>query len=163
MKKALLSIVISLSLMQCTSNRTASAPAPTSVAESPAAEQQAGSWKESITYYAFLDGAFVETELDRKPEYRQGELEFLKRIYSAMRYPAAARDKGIGGTVLLALTIDELGNLADSYVKEGIGYGCDEEALRAVRNASATGFEPAIKDGNPVKVRFDMPVRFRVE
>ncbi len=44
-----------------------------------------------------------------------------------------------------------------------IGAGCGEEALKAVKIGFGNPFEAAILAGNRVKVRFDVPVRFRLE
>ena len=62
----------------------------------------------------------------------------------------------------MRLTVNELGSVEDAFVVEGIGYGCDEEALKAIRNASSLGFEPAMINGRAVKVQFDMPVKFKL-
>jgi protein TonB len=45
-------------------------------------------------------------------------------------------------------------------ILKGIGYGCDEEALRVVKNLPA--FSPGKMNGKPVKVRMRIPLSFRL-
>ena len=78
-----------------------------------------------------------------------------------MRYPDVAREKKIGGTVLISVVIDAQGNMEDAFVHEGIGGGCNDEALRAVKLMNKVGFEPGEIDGRPVTVKFDIPITFR--
>ncbi|MHA6247425.1 energy transducer TonB [Pontibacter sp. CAU 1760] len=44
-------------------------------------------------------------------------------------------ENNITGKVLVQYTIDANGNVKDAVVVEGIGYGCDEEALRVIKLA----------------------------
>ncbi|MBU0765090.1 MAG: energy transducer TonB [Bacteroidetes bacterium] len=64
------------------------------------------------------------------PEYPGGKVAFVKFIKENMKYPEAALEKGIGGIVHLDINIDDSGNILDVRVTKGIGYGCDEEAVR---------------------------------
>lgn len=61
-----------------------------------------------------------------------GGYEALK---AQLRYPAAAQAKQVQGKVTLQLRIDSAGIPQDVEVVKGLGYGCDEEALRVVRAA----------------------------
>ena len=71
-----------------------------------------------------------------------------------------AREHGIQGTVVITVTVNEFGQLEDAVVTHRIGGGCDEEALRIVLLQGQQGFEPAEKNGLPVKVRYGIPLRF---
>lgn len=41
----------------------------------------------------------------------------------------------------------------------GIGGGCDEEAIRAVKTAK---FQPGMQRGRPVSVRYSLPITFKI-
>lgn len=58
-----------------------------------------------------------------------------KALKAQLRYPAAAQAKQVQGNVTLQLRIDKAGIPQDVAVVEGLGYGCDEEALRVMRAA----------------------------
>ncbi|QIL76287.1 M56 family metallopeptidase [Hymenobacter sp. HDW8] len=79
-------------------------------------------------------------------------------IQSKLQYPAEAiRDK-VKGSVHVAFTVKEDGQVADANVLQGIGSGCDEAALKAVRQLPR--FMPGRQNGKPVPVRFIVFVQF---
>lgn len=69
----------------------------------------------------------------QQPEFPGGPKELTKFIYANLRYPAAALEAKIEGTVWIEYDIDYKGNVVETRVLQPIGYGCDEEAARVVR------------------------------
>jgi TonB family protein len=67
------------------------------------------------------------------PVYAGGSADFKRFIYDNLVYPEEALEKGIEGSVYLSFTVDDTGKVIDARVTKGLGYGCDEEALRLVR------------------------------
>jgi protein TonB len=100
-----------------------------------------------------LDEIFIVVE--RMPEL-VGGLEALQRN---IVYPEIARLAGIEGRVTVQFVIDERGNVVNPVVVRGIGGGCDEAALDAVKKAK---FTPGMQRGRPVKVSYTLPVTFRL-
>lgn len=83
----------------------------------------------------------------------------LEGLQERIQYPELARRAGIEGTVFVQFVVDEQGNVVDPVcVRDPGGQTC-EEALRAVREAK---FTPGRQRGKPVKVRFSLPVKFRL-
>ena len=81
----------------------------------------------------------------------------LEGLQQRIQYPELARRAGIEGTVFVQFVVDEQGNVQDPVcVRDPGGQTC-EEALRAVR---ASKFKPGRQRGQPVKVRFSLPVKF---
>ena len=72
-------------------------------------------------------------------------------------YNTNARAAGIEGKVRVRLTVDETGKVIDVTVIAGLGYGLDEAALAAAREAT---FEPATQCGKPVRATFTISMRF---
>lgn len=68
-----------------------------------------------------------------KPVYPGGIKAIRQLIREQLRYPAAALSAGVEGTVYLKYTIDYKGKVNDVKVVSGLGYGCDEEAVRLVK------------------------------
>lgn len=68
-----------------------------------------------------------------QPEYPGGPKELTKFIYSELRYPEEALKAQVEGTVYVEYDIDYKGRVTAARVLKGLGYGCDEEALRVVR------------------------------
>ena len=81
----------------------------------------------------------------------------ISSVQSKITYPELARRAGIEGRVIVQFVVDEEGRVQDPKVVRGIGGGCDEEALKAVRTAK---FRPGLQRGRPVKVRYSLPVTF---
>ncbi len=77
-----------------------------------------------------------------------------------LSYPDAAKEKGIEGTVMLTFVVDEFGNLTDPQILRGIGAGCDEEALRLIKDADP--WQPGKQKDKPVKVRFKQAILFKL-
>jgi len=91
--------------------------------------------------------------VDEDPELIGGLQGLQRRIV----YPEFARRAGIEGRVIVEFIVDEYGNVLDPIVRRGIGGGCDEVALEAVRNAK---FIPGKHQGRAVKVQYSLPINF---
>ncbi len=83
----------------------------------------------------------------------------MQSIYQYLHYPEIARKAGIEGRVVVQFIIDEEGNVIDPVVVRGIGGGCDEAAIEAVKQVK---FTPGRQRGRAVKVRYSMPITFRL-
>lgn len=94
--------------------------------------------------------------VEQQPELIGGMADLQRNI----RYPDIARKAGIEGRVYVQFVVDEQGNVNNPVVIRGIGGGCDEEALRAVRKAK---FKPGMQRGRPVKVRYSLPIVFKLQ
>ncbi|MGA7303225.1 MAG: TonB family protein [Rhodothermales bacterium] len=94
--------------------------------------------------------------VENMPELIGGIQGLQKRV----KYPEIAKKAGVEGTVFLQFVVDEKGNVVDPAVVKGIGAGCDEAALEAIKTAK---FKPGKQRGKPVKVKFSLPVRFRLK
>ena len=90
------------------------------------------------------------------PELKGG----LKSIQSRIKYPEMASKAGIEGTVNVQFVINKNGQVENPKILKGIGGGCDEEALRAVKEAEFTPGKN--KGGTPVRVQYSLPVRFQL-
>ncbi|MEX0681182.1 MAG: energy transducer TonB [Balneolales bacterium] len=83
----------------------------------------------------------------------------IQAIYEHLRYPEIARQAGVEGRVIVQFIIDENGLVQDPVVIRGIGGGCDEAAVEAVRQLV---FTPGRQRGRPVRVRYSLPITFRL-
>jgi protein TonB len=91
--------------------------------------------------------------------------KMLEFIYENIRYPALARDNNIEGTAVVSFVVDKEGRIEDAQVVRDIGGGCGAEALRVVKmmNQMDERWTPGMQRGRPVKVLFNLPVKFRLE
>lgn len=78
-----------------------------------------------------------------------------------LRYPDSARAKNVEGKVIIKFLVLENGDIDSPRIVQGIGSGCDEEALRVVENMPR--WRSGRQKGKPVRVWFDLPIVFRLE
>lgn len=86
--------------------------------------------------------------------------KLLTFVYKQIKYPAAARNAGLEGTVVAKYIIDARGMVVNPTIERGIGGGCDEEVLRILK--AMPRWTPAEKDGKAVAVEMVLPVRFKL-
>ena len=85
---------------------------------------------------------------------------FYKYIGDNLKYPAQARRMGIEGRVYVQFVVDKDGTLTEVQAVKGIGAGCDEEAVRVIKNAPK--WSPPKQRGKPVKQRIVVPIVFQL-
>ena len=73
-----------------------------------------------------------EKKFIQKPQYPGGSEAMRKAISKNLSYPKEAIEKQIEGTVYLSYIVNNQGEIEDIRVTKGIGYGCDEEAMRLI-------------------------------
>lgn len=153
-----ISLVLGLS-MSCTA--CASVSAHNGFQSSAHAARQ-DTFATKTIYHVWKDFEFIQMKLTREPTILNEEGLMNKLIAINIVYPKEAREQLIGGTVIITAIVDEQGDLEDAYVSQGVGGGCSEEALHAVKLLRHTGFTPAEVDGQPVRVKFDIPITFQL-
>jgi TonB family protein len=83
----------------------------------------------------------------------------ISAIAQNLEYPEEAHKNNIEGKVFVKAIVDESGNVVESKVLKGIGHGCDEAAVAAVKSVK---FNPAVKDGKKVKAEVTIPLSFKL-
>ncbi len=101
---------------------------------------------------------YIFTIVEEQPEFPGGTEAMYKFLRDNMRYPTMAREAGIQGTVFVTFVVERDGAITNVEVIRGIGGGCDEEAIRVVRNMPK--WNPGKQRNQPVRVQFNLPVRF---
>ncbi len=95
-----------------------------------------------------------------KPRYPGGDSELKKYLSLSLHYPNPALEQKIEGEVMIGFLIDVEGYISDIKIIKGIGYGCDEEAMRVVKEMPQ--WEPARIKGKAIKVAYRLPVVFEL-
>ncbi|MEQ9468742.1 MAG: TonB family protein [Ekhidna sp.] len=90
-----------------------------------------------------------------------GNSDYKNYMETNLQYPEQAITNQIEGTVVLLLAINASGEIEDIEIKKSLGYGCDEEAIRLVKEGP--GWEPAEKDGVKVEDKVKVRVKFKLE
>lgn len=84
----------------------------------------------------------------------------ISAIQSKIVYPEIAKRAGVQGRVYVKAYVDESGRVNKVELIRGIGAGCDEAAMDAVKSVM---FKPGKQRGKPVKVQVTVPVLFKLQ
>lgn len=104
---------------------------------------------------AVIDDEGIYLMCEKMPELVGGMDALQKKI----RYPLQAKSLGVQGVVYVQSIINEEGKIIEPKVVKKLGAGCDEEAVRVLKKSK---FKPGYDKGKPVKVRFTLPIFFRL-
>jgi TonB family protein len=96
--------------------------------------------------------------VDVVPQFPGGQTQLTRFIQTNLRYPAVAKEKKIQGNVYVSFFVEKDGSLRNMAVRQGLGNGCDEEAIRLV--SSFPPWTPGMIGGNPVTTFYILPVPF---
>ena len=83
----------------------------------------------------------------------------LEAVVKKIIYPEIAKKAGLSGKLYLLIYVDEQGRVDDVKVIKGLGGGCDEAAIKAVKE---TKFTPGKNSDIPVKVKLSLPITFKM-
>ncbi len=92
------------------------------------------------------------------PEFPGGMAAWSKFMEKNLRYPYAAQDAGVSGKVYISFVVEKDGSITDVKVTRGIGYGCDDEAVRVIKKSPR--WKPGIQNKQNVRVRYNMPINY---
>jgi TonB family protein len=99
--------------------------------------------------------------VDEIPLLPGGDKLLMNYISKNIRYPDAARDKGIQGNVVIKFFISSKGDVSGHEVYKSISPELDAEALRVLK--TLTKFEPTRKNGKPVPSWYYVPISFALK
>jgi TonB family protein len=105
----------------------------------------------------------VFSYVDEMPVFDQGEQDAFKYIYSKIKYPQSAEDKGIQGKCFVKFIIGKDGKVRDVNITKGVMdcKECDEEAKRVISNMPL--WNSGKNGGKAVDVYYTLPVKFSLE
>ncbi|PZF71359.1 energy transducer TonB [Taibaiella soli] len=82
-------------------------------------------------------------------------------LHNNLRYPEMAREAGVQGRVVVEFVVNEVGEIGAIKVRRGIGGGCDDEAVRVIKNMPR--WRPGKQNGHPVNVLMTLPITFTLD
>ena len=103
---------------------------------------------------------FPAQMLERRPEFPGGDAAFYKYLGQNIRYPKEARRNKTEGKVYVVFVIDKDGSVTDVSVHKGIGDGCDEEAMRVIKEMPH--WSAGLQRNRPVRTRMMVPITFKL-
>lgn len=105
-------------------------------------------------------GNEVFTAVEHPAAFPGGDNAFSAYLVKSIRYPQDAKSAAIRGKVYVTFIVEKDGSLSQVKVARGIGYGCDEEAVRVIK--ASPKWVPAKQKGRIVRQQFTVPIRFAI-
>ncbi len=99
----------------------------------------------------------------KKPHLDGGKEYLKKHVIENLKYPTLARENNIEGDVVVRYRVTDRGEVHDVEVEHGIGFGCDEEAVRLVkmlRFQAVKNRGVRLTSGGKMKIPFRLPPKF---
>ena len=108
-----------------------------------------------------VDGEVVMNVVDKNPQFPSGLSGLGYYLSKNLKYPEAARRANVEGKVFVSFVVLKDGSISDIQVIKGLGFGCDEEAVRITK--AMPRWKPGTHKGQVVNVKFNLPIAFVLE
>lgn len=95
------------------------------------------------------------------PSFPGGHFALVNWISTNMKYPVVAEENGVQGRVTLTFIIERDGSIGDVRVVNSVDPSLDKEAIRLIKTMPR--WNPGTQNGDPVRVKFTMPLTFRIQ
>lgn len=104
----------------------------------------------------------IFTVVEEMPDFPDGGLQgLLKFLAKNIKYPVIAQENGIQGRVVCAFVVNKDGSIVDIEVLRGVDPSLDKEAVRVL--STMPKWKPGKQRGKPVRVKYTVPVMFRLQ
>lgn len=113
----------------------------------------------TIAEYQFDTTVF--TVVEQPPEFPGGSGALTEYLLKNVRYPPEARKATTKNRVYTSFIVEVDGTLTNVRILRGLGYGCDEEAMRVIQRMSR--WQPGKQSGRAVRVKYNLPIAFTLE
>lgn len=99
--------------------------------------------------------------VEQMPEFPGGMSALMKYITTNLQYPAAAKKAGTQGRVIVQFVVERDGTITNAKAVRSVESSMDEEAVRIINTMPK--WKPGMQRGKTVRVKFTVPVMFRLE
>lgn len=99
--------------------------------------------------------------VEQMPSFPGGPAALMKFLHDNIKYPVVAQENGVQGRVVVAFVVERDGSITDVHIARGVDPSLDKEAVRVVK--SMPKWTPGKQNGSAVRVKFNVPVAFRLQ
>lgn len=99
--------------------------------------------------------------VESNPMFPGGDAALMKWLSKNLKYPASAQDAGIQGRVVVQFVVNKDGSIVEPKVVRSVEPSLDKEAIRVV--SAMPKWTPGKQRGKTVRVRYTLPVMFRLQ
>lgn len=95
------------------------------------------------------------------PSFPGGQGALFEYLSKNIKYPVVAEENGVQGRVIVTFVVERNGSITDVQVAKSVDPSLDKEAVRVVK--SMPHWIPGKQNGSAVRVKFTVPVTFRLQ
>lgn len=99
--------------------------------------------------------------VEQQPSFPGGQGALMAYLRDHINYPAVAQENGVQGRVVLQFVVEPNGSISGVKVVRGVDPSLDKEAVRVVKGMP--NWIPGKQNGQAVRVRFTLPVQFKLQ
>ena len=99
--------------------------------------------------------------VEKMPEFPGGMAACLKFLSNNIKYPTISQENGVQGKVIVQFVVNKDGSIVDPVVVRSVDPYLDKEALRVI--SMMPKWSPGMQRGKPVRVKYTVPVTFRLQ
>ena len=99
--------------------------------------------------------------VEQMPEFPGGMQALMAYLSKNIKYRSVAQDNGIQGRVLVSFVVNKDGSIVDPEVIKSVDAALDKEAMRVIK--AMPKWNPGKQRGKPVRVKYTVPVLFRLQ
>ena len=99
--------------------------------------------------------------VEEMPSFPGGQGALMSYLASNIKYPVVAQENGVQGRVIVSFVVERDGSISDVRVARSVDPSLDREAQRVVK--SMPRWKPGKQNGSAVRVKYTVPVVFRLQ
>ena len=99
--------------------------------------------------------------VENMPDFPGGQAALMQYLAKNIKYPTIAQENGTQGRVIVQFVVNRDGSIVDAKVVRSVDPYLDKEALRVINTMPK--WKPGMQRGKPVRVKFTVPVMFRLQ
>ena len=103
----------------------------------------------------------VFTVVEQMPSFPGGDAALMSYLANNIHYPTVAAENGVQGRVVVGFVVERDGSITDVRILRGVDPSLDREAMRVVK--SMPRWTPGKQNGSAVRVKYQVPVAFRLQ
>ena len=113
-----------------------------------------------VVYDDEVEEDIIHVSVENMPEFPGGESALLEYLGNHIKYPVISQETGAEGRVIVQFVVDRDGSIVTPEVMRGVDPYLDREALRVI--SSMPKWKPGEQNGKKVRVKFTVPVMFKL-
>ena len=118
-------------------------------------------WVPPVVETEKVEEDVIHVTAEIMPEFPGGMAALMKYLGANIKYPTISQEMGSMGRVIVQFVVDKDGTITNPTVARGVDAYLDKEAIRVI--SSMPKWKPGVQNGKKVRVKYTVPVVFRLQ